>query len=221
MAALFDFHIHSHLSFDSFQRPEKILRQAQRRGLRGLAITDHNRFGLDLASLSEGFPDLLLIPGMEIGTEIGDVLVLFLKEEIRTRNFREVAEKAKEQEALLVLAHPFKRGCGPYGEEIMKEIHAVEVRNGQNRANWEEAGELARKWGKPALAGSDAHFLSQIGSTYTLLPEVGSLAEVKEAILRGETEVAGEGLPAWWALPSRLTGIIKRIFGKKRRNVPA
>jgi len=38
----FDFHIHSKFSYDSLLSPKRIVRIAEKRGLDGIAITDHN-----------------------------------------------------------------------------------------------------------------------------------------------------------------------------------
>ena len=55
-----------------------------------------------------------MIVGVEMRTEYGDVLVLFLNEEERSEErsgrFREVVEEVKEQGGLVVLAHPFRKG---------------------------------------------------------------------------------------------------------------
>ena len=45
-----DFHTHTHYSYDSLMKPEKILSIAKRKGLDGIVICDHNTIqgGLDV-----------------------------------------------------------------------------------------------------------------------------------------------------------------------------
>ncbi len=63
---LFDLHIHSEYSYDSFNKIDNILKVAKERGLSGIAITDHNKFRGSLeASAKAKQYDLLVIPGME------------------------------------------------------------------------------------------------------------------------------------------------------------
>lgn len=45
--------------------------------------------------------------GSEISTERGEVIGLFLSEEIISRNFLEVIDLIKEQGGIVVLPHPF------------------------------------------------------------------------------------------------------------------
>jgi len=72
-----DLHVHTSFS-DGLGAPVDILGRADARGLDGLAITDHDTL--------EGFfrakeldSDLLLIPGYEVETEAGHILVLGLE----------------------------------------------------------------------------------------------------------------------------------------------
>lgn len=73
--ALFDFHIHSHKSVDSFARIPDIIATARQRNLRGFALSDHDRWRgyleakhhLQQESLSSPDP-LMFLTGVEITT---------------------------------------------------------------------------------------------------------------------------------------------------------
>jgi len=106
---ILDLHVHSKYSKDSRLEPEKILKLATARGLGGIAITDHNTVygGLIARKLSKG--DLLVIVGSEIKTERGEVMGLFLNEEIPERSFFDVVDAIRDQGGIVVLPHPFDR----------------------------------------------------------------------------------------------------------------
>jgi len=88
--------------------PARIIKIARKKGLDGVAVTDHDTIkgGLVASGIEKDF----VIVGAEMRTEYGDVLVLFLNEEERSGRFREVVEEVKEQGGLVVLAHPFRKG---------------------------------------------------------------------------------------------------------------
>ena len=191
---LFDLHMHSHHSYDSLSRVEDILRTAKRRRLSGIAITDHDTFG----GAQEAMPlaaryDLLLVPAMEVTTEEGDVLALFLKEEIHARAFDDVVAEVEAQDGIAVLAHPFKRRR-ELPDRVIRRVHAIETFNarGQAPTNYDcnaRARRLAASLGKPGLAGSDAHFLWEIGRAGIESPAVRDLEGLKHWIRRGATTV--------------------------------
>ena len=75
-----DLHTHSTYS-DGLARPQDILEGAREKGLDGLAITDHHTLD-GYFSVRDMEGDLLIIPGFEVETEAGHILVWVL------RNFR-------------------------------------------------------------------------------------------------------------------------------------
>ncbi len=81
---MFDLHIHSKYSHDSYLSPPQIIKIAEKRGLDGIAITDHNTLkgGIETSKINNK-DDFIVIVGSEIKTEYGDVIGLFLNEEIK------------------------------------------------------------------------------------------------------------------------------------------
>lgn len=162
-----DLHIHSKYSFDSILEPEKILKVAKKRGLDGIAITDHNTIkgGLEAKKINED-QNFFVIVGSEISTESGDIIGLFLNEEIKSRNSMEVIKEIKEQGGITVLPHPYKGHKNI--EEIAKHVDMIEAYNARTSTELnEKAYNLARRLGKPTLAGSDAHLYREIGLAAT------------------------------------------------------
>lgn len=158
-----DLHIHSKYSYDSLLHPKKILKTAKKRGLDIIAITDHEtiRGGVETFKLNSD-ADFLVIIGCEVNTEVGDIIGLHLNEEIKSRNSIEVIEEIKSQGGYVILPHPYR---GHKLQEVpFQKIDAIEVFN--SRSTLEQntnALRLARELQKPFVAGSDAHFASEIG----------------------------------------------------------
>lgn len=190
----FDLHIHSYYSFDSLSHPEKIAKVAIKKGLNGIAITDHNVFCVDWTALREKYPDLIIIQGSEIGTKgVGDILCYFIESEISSKDPFEVVKQVHEQGGLAVLAHPFHHGrtINSYPAELIEQLDAIETANAHNCVNNKMAEELADRFSKPYTGGSDAHIVSEVGNGYTLLnlnkKDARNEEILKSAILKSYT----------------------------------
>ena len=185
---IFDLHIHSKYSFDSILEPEKIIKVAKKRGLDGVAITDHNTIkgSLEAKKINKD-QDFFVIVGSEISTEVGDITGLFLNEEIKSKNSMEVIEEIKEQGGVVVLPHPYKGH--KLNEELISAVDVIESFNSRtDRYENFYAEELAEKYNKPTIAGSDAHFESEIGLAKTLIKSP-DFESVKYSIASGNTTI--------------------------------
>ncbi len=177
---IIDLHIHSKYSFDSIQSPSKIIKIAKK-NLDGIAITDHGTIkgGLEAKKINKD-PNLIVIVGCEINTEIGDIIGLFLNKEINSRNSMEVIREIKAQDGIVVLPHPY-RGH-KLNEELLNSVDAIEGFNARSTIEENEKGmELAKKYNKPIVAGSDAHFTSEIGNAKCCINE--EIGDLKLALL--------------------------------------
>ena len=74
----YDLHIHSKYSNDGGLEPEKIVEIAAKRGLRGIAITDHNTIKGGLMATQYETEDLKVIVATEIMTQKSEITGLFL-----------------------------------------------------------------------------------------------------------------------------------------------
>jgi predicted metal-dependent phosphoesterase TrpH len=148
-------------------KPGKILRLAKERGLDAIVINDHDTIkgGLACSGINT-FPGLRVIVGAEIKTSVGDVTGIFLKEEIRSRNYADVVAEIKKQGGITILNHPF---VGHKLDDMnFNGIDLVEGYNGRTPPELnEKAIQLAKKLGKPVISGSDAHVYSEVGRCYT------------------------------------------------------
>ena len=106
-----DCHNHSYYSPDSILSPKTMLSRARRRGLDVIAVTDHNtvRGGLVAQELAaKRFPELRVIVGEEVRTADGEVLGLFLSQDIpRDLSAVETIERIHAQGGVAGAPHPF------------------------------------------------------------------------------------------------------------------
>jgi len=160
-----DTHIHTEFSHDSLLKLKTLLKIAKKRNLNAIAITDHNTFkAFDRISKSYNDSDIMIVPGMEIKTQFGDLIALFINEEIRERDFNAVIDEVRSQDGLTVLAHPFRSHSFP-NIKSLNRVDAIEVLNGRtSRKNNLKAFFLAKRLRKLVTAGSDAHFGFEVGS---------------------------------------------------------
>ena len=182
-----DLHIHSYWSKDALCNPKTILKKAKLKGLRVVAVTDHDtvKGGVEALRVSKSSHcEVLVIPGVEVKTDLGDVIALFVEEEVGRRSFYEVLDEVKSRGGIVVLPHPF-RGHSMV-EEMAKHVDAIEVLNARSsRKQNIMALELADKLSKPMLAGSDAHLSFEIGKARSLLRvDELELESLRKAVLR-------------------------------------
>jgi hypothetical protein len=201
-----DLHLHSIYSGDSLIKPRELLRYVKKIGLDGFAITDHNTFkAYKVLTQYPESKNLIIIPGMEIETDIGEVLALFIDEGIDCTNneFFHIVSKIRENNGLIVIPHPFDFLRDNHlkmkllSEEIIyKYIDGVEIIN--SRIIFKYCVEKARKFKEEynlfETGGSDAHTLKEIGTGYTLLEEINnnSSETIKKSLLSSKSKSMGK-----------------------------
>jgi predicted metal-dependent phosphoesterase TrpH len=169
---LADLHMHTEHSHDCSTPVADLLDHAEAIGLGAIAITDHNVFAgaREAVALARG-RDLVVIPGEEVKTERGEVIGLFLEEQIpRGMTMAETVASIRGQGGLVYLPHPFDRlHAIPRPETLhrmLDEIDVLEVFNARLLfdAYNDEALRFARKYNLFMGAGSDAHVLQGVGT---------------------------------------------------------
>ena len=145
--------------------PRKILKLCKKFGFDVLSITDHDSIkGALTAKKYENEFEIEVLIGDERKTDCGDIIGLDLNEEIKSRNWIEVLEEINDQGGISIFPHPF-RGHNEV-EEIAKHIDIIETFNSRNSIDANnKALDLALKFNKPSVAGSDAHVYSEIGNS--------------------------------------------------------
>ncbi len=189
-----DLHVHtSTLSSDSNIAPETTIDLARARGLDGVVLTEHDRIWpwATLEKLSAA-ADFLVLPGVEITTDLGHVLAFGLRElPPGVSSARALRQHCDDEGALMYLAHPARNGSVPVRpEELVELFDGVEGINGsdgplQNQAS-ARAGLSCRL---PAIAGSDSHTQHEVGLAATRFPQsITAIEDLLEALRSGNYE---------------------------------
>ena len=208
----YDLHVHTYKSSCSNLTPKKILKTAKKKGLNGIGIVDHNTMqgALEVKKANKN-KKFEVVVGAEIKTEKGEVIGFYLNKEIKSRKFNEVIKEIKKQKGLVIIPHPFTYGIFRRGaSKIPKNIDAIEAINGRCFFNSEnrKALRFAAKNRIAKTAGSDAHFVSEIGKCYTIFE--GSL---RKALKQNKTKVYGKlGFSLFW----RCLSVLEKIKDKFR-----
>jgi predicted metal-dependent phosphoesterase TrpH len=200
-------HLHTKYSKCSNCEPEKILEKTKKQGFTGIAITDHNTINgaLETKRLNND-ENFEIIIGEEVSTDVGHVLVYYVKKEIRPGKVEAVIEEARNQEALCVLAHPYNLITGKIGELLkykgfrktlsehdagkVELFDAIEGFNARCLFNKDNilAQKLAKTYKKPVTAGSDAHFANEIGNAWI---EFDDQYTLRQAVASGTIKIKG------------------------------
>jgi predicted metal-dependent phosphoesterase TrpH len=152
------------------------------------AVTDHDsvRGCKATVELARAYPDILIIPGVEITTPFGDILVLGT-DELPPRPWmpENIVDYAKSVGAVSIVAHPYRLyGLGDRARNY--RVDAIEVLNGATSQDEnQQAKELAQSLGLPGTAGSDAHQASDLFSVYSKVEAGLDVEEILGAIKKG------------------------------------
>jgi len=163
-----DLHCHTRFSHDCFASVAAVVDMARRRELTHLAITDHDAIEGALRARDQA-RDLEIVVGCEVSLEGGTHLIgLFLERRPTARTAMEAVDEIHAQGGFAVVPHPFQPVAGLFhrsvDEPILSRVDALEVCNGfEPPERNSQAIELARARRLPALVGSDAHYLVDIG----------------------------------------------------------
>ena len=201
-----DLHIHTRYSMDCQTPLEKIINRCQELGISCIAIADHGTTegALELQKLAP--PSLKVIVAEEILTTQGEIMGIFLKETIESKEGsritpEEAVKRIREQGGLVNIPHPFEtiRGSALKDkviDEIAKDIDLMEVLNSRSPfpANSNKARAFAVKHGIPGSAGSDAHTVNEIGNAYIEIPEFNDKDEFLQALAQGRIQGKRSGM---------------------------
>jgi len=121
-----DLHVHTNFS-DGVLTPEEAVRRAENRGLKGLAITDHDTVGGVEPALKRA-RRLELVPGVELSTETEDEEIHILGYYVDFKNpfllnFLDKLSRARINRLEEILIRLKKLGYGLQGEKELKKIN--------------------------------------------------------------------------------------------------
>jgi len=154
-------------------KPKTILKVAKKIGLDGVAITDHNTIKGGLEVFKENQDrNFEVIKGVEVDTNKGHVLGLYVNEEIKSKDFFDVVDRIKKQGGIVIMAHPFRAfpqlRSKLKGVDANKYLDAVESYNARTSYLGNKSAEkFADKFSLAKTGGSDAHFPFEVGKAQT------------------------------------------------------
>jgi len=195
-----DLHVHTNYSKDGESSVEEIIMAAEVAGLDAIAITDHDSVdGAKKALACE--TSVLVIPGIEVTTKQGHLLVLGVTEIIPAGlDVETTVAIARRMGALLILPHPYhiwRHGVARRRKAGMMVVDAVESFNSRyivGSAN-RKAERIALKLGKPCVGGSDAHNARFVGFGRTYVDAEKNVPAILDAIRAGNVTCGGKKTP--------------------------
>ncbi len=187
-----DLHVHTCYSFDANTSPDDLVLACRRASIDCVAITDHGTMKGAFRMRDDG--RLRVIMGQEVRTTHGELIGLFLNEELPGwLSPMETIDRIKGQGGLVVIPHPLLRGpfspnrtigTGRGAEfvpspearrrnpllthEVVAAVDIIEVFNSRSpfKSTWQAVERFVDARGLPRSAGSDAHTPGEIGAAY-------------------------------------------------------
>ena len=187
-----DLHIHSHYSKDGFETVREIILEAKRKGLDGIALSDHNTVDGLIEAKKEGEKNnIIVISGCEIKSIYGDILAYGVTDVIqKTMSVTETIYAIHENGGIAVAAHPYpeiSHRTKMY-QFLTLGFDAIETKNARSLLMNHWATKKAEKLNIPQTGGSDAHSLREIGNAYTIIDAKDKTEKsIIDAIKSGKT----------------------------------
>lgn len=192
-----DLHVHTRCSVDSLITFEELVFYSEKRGLDGVAVTDHDR--LDCALKMARETDFLIVPGIEVSSLNGHIIGLNVQEEVpKNLSVGETVDRIHDAGGVAIACHPATFFKGSLGKLVNPKFDAVEVINSSAipfGCSVKGAERLASNLGLARVAGSDAHYGPEIGLAYTVVDAESDAAEIAKAIEKGLCQPFGSAVP--------------------------
>lgn len=208
-----DLHVHTTYSYDALITPKDLIFYAKKRGLDGVAVTDHDRIDGALKIAKE--TDFLIVPGIEISSLNGHIIGLNIAELVPPKlSVDETLDRIHEAGGIAVACHPITFFKESLKGHISARFDAIEVINSSAfpfNYSVRRSEEIASRLGIARVAGSDAHYGPEIGYAYTLVNAESEVDEVVNAIRKGLCSPHGKAIPLTMRFKKKLL-LLKRKF---------
>lgn len=189
---------------ECYSRPEAVYELLERRGMRLFTLTDHDEIegSEKLRGRAGFFLSEELTCRMPSGTAVHIGVYDFHERQheqllARRNDLISLLMYLTERRLFFSINHVFAGLTGRRTLEdftwFQKYFPAIEARNGQmlEESNG-RAADLAKRWRKIAIGGSDAHALPSVGLTYTEVPGARDKEEFFAGLRNGMGRVGGE-----------------------------
>ena len=212
-----DLHTHSQYSEDATGSPKDIIKILMKKGLHGMAITDHNTVDGGLKALKFKPKEFIIISGVEISTKDGHMLALNVTENIKRHlSVEETVEKIIDAGGIPIVPHLFRNMSGIKNEKLRKihtKLSAIEVFNSCSlpQTNLKTA-KIAKDFGLGGTGGSDAHDPMYAGYAYTTVDTTDvNIDSILSEIVKKKTWGEGITMPLEYR-QDRMMKSIKQFF---------
>jgi hypothetical protein len=190
--------LHLHSAEDPLDRvrytAKELISKAAKEKFDVISITNHHQitFNRDLLSYAQE-KGILLIPGVEMTIQRRHVLVLNPPPHKMCSDFLSLS-KLVRPETLIVAPHPYFPGRYSLNGHLLKHKNLFDALEYchfySSMINFNQrALEVCQSFGFPLIGNSDAHFLSQMGTTYSLIYAEKNLDSIFAAIRGNRVEV--------------------------------
>jgi len=192
-----DLHLHTKFSGDATISPKFVVDSLYAHSLiKGVAVTDHDSLMgyFQMRKLAQAYEGLVIIPGVEVTTRLGHLILLGVEEKPAYEAPLEIViDFAKARQGIIVIPHPYRvGGIGEAAKETSAD--AVETLNSHTGVQENKMAEmLAKMKNLPGVAGSDAHNHNELWTAYTEVEAEPDIENVLNAIKRGRVKVASIG----------------------------
>jgi len=203
---------------------EQIVERCLELGINCIAVADHNTIAGALKL--RGIAPFKIIVAEEVLTPVGEIMGLFLSEEVpKGLSPQETISRIRSQGGLVAIPHPFGRSL-PWNAnmltstEVLSQVDIIEAFNSRTpfSNSIAKARKLAKEQGKVASAGSDAHTLGEIGRAYVEMPEFDGPDDFLNSLAQGK--IFGQRSSYLAHFASTWARIRKHIFGDSSRGLP-
>jgi len=206
-----DLHVHTCYSHDAVTTLKEMIVYSKKRGLDGVAITDHDTLA---GALKLQNSDLIVIPGIEITTLRGHLLALNVTTPIPPKlAINETIQRIHEAGGIAVAAHPtlfYKTAPS----QQTASYDAIEVINSAAipfQLFTYLNQKFATRLNLPQTAGSDSHYAPEIGAAYTVIEADPDVNEIVQAIKKGATIPVGKPIPCRMRLKRKALSLKRKI----------
>lgn len=158
-----------------------------------LSITCHDKviYSTDLADYAEE-RGIHLIPGAEKTLNGKHVLIYNITNEDlkKINSFEDLVELKKKKNVLVIAPHPYFPAPFSLGAKLEKHIQLFDAIEQSHYHTWfldfnKKAVDIAKKYNKPIIGGSDTHTLIQFATTYSHIKSAKTTNDIIIAIKKG------------------------------------
>jgi len=205
-----DIHVHTTNSGDSCINLETIPEILDKKGLDGLAITDHDKI------TKYDIKEKIVLQGSEISTINGHLIALNIKKNINNgMSMRRTINEVHYQGGVAIIAHPysFPQNCNLKNLDIRPD--GIEVLNARVmfcNISTLLSKRMAIKLSVPMTGGSDSHIPDTIGDSYTIVEaKSDSIDDIIDAFRMGRITFSGNCSSLRKRIKSRIYSITKKL----------